>query len=83
MKTVERLLAFSLSEVDLRQTPTNSHQRNATAVGKARRPRPLNETYETNVRSTVLAQETRPSSFGQFRAAAFERGHPLGVKKLD
>ena len=38
MKTVERLLAFSLSQVDFRQTPTNSHQRNAAAVGKARRP---------------------------------------------
>jgi hypothetical protein len=64
MKTVERLLA-SLSEVDFRQTPTNSDRRKAAAVGKATRPRPLNETYERNV---LLAQETRPSSFGQSRA---------------
>lgn len=58
MKTVERFVGFLL----IRSRPPSDRRlipirANAVAVRKARRPRPLNETYETNVRRSWTDQQ--------------------------
>lgn len=83
MKTVERLLAFSISEADLGQTPTNSI---SAMPSRSQRQDDL-------VHLTKLTQRMSKASFShkkpnlplsaRSRAAAVERWDPLGVKKLD